>query len=127
MKRTRVALAAACSAAMLAITACSGGSGGGATKLDTSAPVTLTWWTGQSAEAQARLTGLAEEFEKDHPNVTIEVSAGASTTDELFQKLAAGFASDNYPDISYAYGSWAGQLAASKRTLDISDKITDPN
>ena len=56
------------------------------------------------------LEDLAKEFEKAHPNVTIDVSSGAPTTDDLLQKLSATFASDNYPDISYAYGSWAGQL-----------------
>ena len=38
------------------------------------APVSLTFWTGQSDEAEKILEGLASEFEKLHPNVTIEVS-----------------------------------------------------
>lgn len=124
MRRTRILLAGVCSAAMMAA-ACSGGSGG-AKELDESAPVTLTWWTGQSADQQKQLEKLAREFEKKHDNVTIKLSSGASTTDDLLQKLAAGFASNNYPDISYAYGSWAGELEASNRTLDITDKVKDP-
>ncbi len=52
-------------------------------------------------------------------NVTINTSAGAATTDDLLTKLSAGFTSGTYPDISYAYGSWAGELAASGNTQDL--------
>ncbi len=99
----------------------------GATTLDPEADVTLTWWTGQDAEANATLEALAEEFTTEHPNVTIEVSAGASSTDQLLQKLSAGFAGGNYPDISYAHGSWASELEGSGRTLDITEKVSEPD
>lgn len=98
----------------------------GATTLDPEADVKLTWWTGQDAEANDILKGLAQEFEEDHPNVDIDVSPGASSTDQLLQKLSAGFAGNTYPDISYAYGSWASQLEGSGRTLDITEQVTDP-
>lgn len=97
-----------------------------ATTLDTEADVELTWWTGQSDEAENVIEDLAAEFEGLHPNVTINVSSGAPTTDDLLQKLSASFTSDTYPDISYAYGSWAGQLAKSQRTLDLTDAVSDP-
>ena len=58
--------------------------------------------------------------------MTINVSPGASSTDELLQKLSAGFAGGNYPDISYAFGSWASELEASGRTLDITDQVQGP-
>lgn len=45
--------------------------------------VTLTWWTGQAADAEKILEGLAADFHDQHPNVTIEVSAGAPTADDL--------------------------------------------
>ena len=82
---------AAGAAALLLTTAllasCSSGAQG-ATTLDKDADVTLTWWTGQADQAQTILTGLAEEFEQEHPNVTIEVSSGAPSTEDLLQKLA---------------------------------------
>ena len=53
------------------------------------------------------------------------MSAGAPTTDDLLQKVSAGFAADQYPDITYAYGSWAGELASSGRTLDITQQVSD--
>ena len=86
----------------------------------------LTWWTGQSADAEKLLESLAKEFTTAHPNVKLNVSSGASTTDELLQKLSAGFASGTYPDISYAYGSWASALGESGKTLDITKQVADP-
>src|SRR5665647_2920713 len=124
----RLALGAASLAAATALAGC-GGAQVGATTLDENADVTLTWWTGQADQAdqaETILKGLAADFEKLHPNVTINVSSGAPTTDDLLQKLSAGFAGGTYPDVSYAYGSWASELEASGRTLDISDKVSDP-
>jgi multiple sugar transport system substrate-binding protein len=121
----RTALAVAAVLATTGLAACGSGSGG-ATKLDTEAPVTLTWWTGQTESAHALLKGLADEFTKEHPNVKIVAEPGASTTDDLLQKMSAGFAGGNYPDISYAFGSWASQLEASGRTLDFTDQVKDP-
>ena len=108
------------------LSACSSGTPG-ATTLDKDADVTLTWWTGQADQAQTSLTGLAEEFEKEHPNVTIEVSSGAPSTEDLLQKLSSSFAGGTYPDISYAFGSWASELADSERTLDITEQVADPS
>jgi multiple sugar transport system substrate-binding protein len=107
------------------LTAC-GSSGQGASNLDKDAKVSLTWWTGQTENSEKILEGLAAEFEKAHPNVSIDVSSGASSTDDLLQKLSAGFVGNSYPDISYAYGSWASELEASGRTLDITDRVAEP-
>jgi multiple sugar transport system substrate-binding protein len=93
---------------------------------DPNADVTITWWTGQSADAEALAEKLAAEFHASHPHITIMTSAGAATTDDLLTKLSAGFASNTYPDISYAYGSWAGQLAASGKTQNLAQWVTDP-
>ncbi|MFT4285967.1 MAG: ABC transporter substrate-binding protein [Protaetiibacter sp.] len=109
----------------LTLAGCTGA--GKATELDPDADVTITWWTGQSDEAEKILEGLADEFEKDHPNVTIDISSGASSTEELLQKLSAGFASDTYPNISYSFGSWASELETSGRTVDLRDKVDDPD
>lgn len=95
--------------------------------LDTKADVTVTVWTGQAGEAHEILKKLAAEFMKEHDNVTLKLSAGASSTPELLQKLSAGFASGQYPDMSYAFGSWASQLERSGRTLDIRKQVKDPD
>lgn len=128
-RRTATALGSA--VLLLALAACTGSedtSGSTAVgELDEDEEVTLTWWHGQNAEAAAILDGLVEEYETDHPNVTIEASNGAATTDELLQKLQAGFASDSYPDITYAFGNWATELGVSGRTLDIADLVAEPD
>ena len=110
----------------LALSGCAGGSSG-ATTLDKDAKVKLTFWTGQADAAQQILTGLVDDFEKLHPNVTIDVSSGAPSTEDLLQKLSASFAGGNYPDVSYAFGSWASRLEASGRTLDITDQVAEPD
>lgn len=99
----------------------------GATTLDTAAKTSITVWTGQEDAAQAVLEPLAREFEADHPNVTIKMSSGASSTEDLLQKLSAGFVGNSYPDVSYTFGSWASQLERSGRTLDITEKVSNPD
>lgn len=117
--------------ALTSLAACSSGSEGGpATAVKTLDPdqdVTITWWTGQESDANELLQGLADEYTDEHPNVTIKLSAGADTTDDLLQKLQAGFASGDFPDISYAYGSWASVLGKSGRTLDITPQVNEPD
>lgn len=98
-----------------------------ATTLDTAAPVHLTMWSGQADQAEKLLEGLVAEYERLHPNVTIDMSPGASSTDELLQKLAASFAGNDSPDISYTYGSWSSQLERSGRTLDLRRDVADPD
>lgn len=119
----RNAVVAVAAGTTLLLAGCTGQQG--ATELDPEADVSITWWTGQADEAQSLLEGLAAEFEELHPNVTVDISSGASSTEELLQKLSAGFASGNYPSISYSFGSWASEIESSERTQDISDKVTD--
>src|SRR5690606_12215914 len=76
-------------------------------------------------EALNILKGLADEFHEEHPNVTIDATSGASSTEELLQKLSAGFASGTYPNISYAFGSWASELESSQRMQDITETVAD--
>ena len=121
----RVVAGAVALGTLAALSGCSAAAGGSPT-LDTKADVTLTWWTGQADQAETILEGLAREYEKAHPNVTIKVSSGAPSTEDLLQKLSASFAGGNYPDVSYAFGSWASRLEASKRTLDITKQVSDP-
>ncbi|WP_166983218.1 ABC transporter substrate-binding protein [Paramicrobacterium fandaimingii] len=125
LKRTVLAGAALATAGIMVLSGCSAQQG--ATTLDKDADVTITMWSGQTDEAQDLIETLAKEFEDEHPNVTIDLSAGASSTEQLLQKLSAGFAGNSYPDISYAFGAWASQLEASGRTLDITEKVSEPD
>ena len=113
-RRTRL-LAGAAGVALL-LGACSSGSSkaddgkDAADGYDPAAQVTITWWTGQTTEAEATAEKLAAEYPRRTPTSRSTTSTGASTTDDLLTKLSAGFAGGSYPDISYAYGSWAGEL-----------------
>ncbi|MEN3304359.1 MAG: multiple sugar transport system substrate-binding protein [Micromonosporaceae bacterium] len=125
-----VAVAAVLALTLLA-TGCSGGRAIDQTKdaaagYNPDTDVAITWWTGQSADAETLAEKLAAEFHAAHPHITVTTSAGAATTDELLTKLSAGFTSGTYPDVSYAYGSWAGQLAASGKTQDLTQWVKDP-
>jgi multiple sugar transport system substrate-binding protein len=117
---------------VLLAAACGGGGAGtsgaadAATGYDPKANVTLTWWTGQTMDAEKVAEQLAAQYHQLHPNVTINTSPGASTTDDLLTKLSATFTSGTYPDISYTYGSWAGELAASGKTQDLAQYVTRP-
>ncbi|MFF9564609.1 ABC transporter substrate-binding protein [Leifsonia sp. NPDC014704] len=122
MLRTTGVVAAA--AVLAALAGCSGSQG--ATTLDPKAKTTIQVWSGQADAAEKIMESLAAEFEKLHPNVSIDLSPGASSTDQLLQKLSAGFAGNQYPDMSYAFGSWAGQLESTGRTLDITDEVKKP-
>lgn len=124
-RRTRLL---AVTGAALLLAACTGGKdddGDAAAGYDPAATVTLTWWTGQTSEAQTVAEKLAAEYHAAHPNVTINTSTGAPTTDELLTKLSAGFAGGTYPDISYAFGNWAGDLGASGRTQDLTSFVNE--
>ncbi|MEA5117473.1 MAG: ABC transporter substrate-binding protein [Propionicimonas sp.] len=122
----RTAGAAALAASLITLAGCSAGSPAPAASADPEAAVEITWWTGQSDAAETLLEGLAAEFHDAHPNVTVKVSSGASSTEELLQKLSAGFASGTYPNISYAFGSWASELESSGKMQDITEQVKDP-
>lgn len=125
-KATSLRLTAAAVGLAVAVAATGCGSSSGSSTLNTKADVKIQMWSGQTEEAEKIIVSLAKQFHKLHPNVTVDVSSGASTTDDLLQKLSAGFAANQYPDISYAYGSWTGQLEASGRTLDIRKDVAKP-
>ncbi|MCW2142739.1 ABC transporter substrate-binding protein [Actinoplanes cyaneus] len=118
-------------AALLLLTACMGGTTepgkDAAAGYDPKATVEITWWTGQSEEAEKVAETLAAEYHTAHPNVTVKTSSGAPTTDDLLTKLSAGFTGGNYPDVSYAYGSWAGELGGSGKTQDLTTFVQDPS
>jgi multiple sugar transport system substrate-binding protein len=121
-------------AVTLLLGACGGGSGttsssgkDAAEGYDPNAKVTITWWTGQTTDAEKTAEDLAAEFMKANPNITVKTSPGAATTDDLLTKLSAAFTSNTYPDASYAYGSWAGELGATGKTQDLTKYVADPS
>ena len=137
-RRARVSRIAAATGALLAVaalSACSGSSedpadtasaGSPSASYNSTARVTITIWHGQTADAEKAITDLAAKYHSLHPNVTVVVQPGASNTDDLKQKIAAGFVSGDYPDASYVYGSWAGELGQSGKMLDLTSWVQEP-
>ncbi|GAA1615193.1 ABC transporter substrate-binding protein [Actinoplanes couchii] len=109
-------------AGVLTLTACSSPS----IPTGPDSPVVITWWTGQTDDAGTISQDLAREYEATHPNVRIRPEPGASNTDGLLQKLSAGLLAGRYPDISYAYGSWAIDLDRSDRIQDLTEYSAQP-
>ena len=130
--RSTIGPAAVAVGLVLALSACMGGTSGNdgkdaAAGYDPEAAVTITWWTGQTEAAETLTEKLAREYHAAHPNVTIKASPGAPNTDDLLNKISAGFTAGTYPDITYAYGSWAGSLAASGHVQDLTDFVNQPS
>jgi raffinose/stachyose/melibiose transport system substrate-binding protein len=90
------------------------------------APVELTWWHNATADPLAGFwQDVADEFEADHPNVTIKVEGFQN--EELQRTLIPNaLRSGDAPDLFQQWG--AGELAAQVRAgqvKDISADVTD--
>ena len=106
-------------ALVTAVGACSGGGSSGAS----SGPVKLTWW--HNANTDPGLTfwqGVADEFHKANPNITVNV---VPLQNEQFNtKIPVALQSSSPPDVfqQWGGGQLAGQVAAGK-VLDITDDV----
>lgn len=89
-------------------------------------PVTIQFWHGQQQSTARVLTKLVDEFNASQPDITVEVSSGGVTVDEMLPKIISSIAADTYPDVVYLYGSWAANIAESGKTVDLSDRLDEP-
>ena len=119
-KRSTRAVAAIATAALLSIGALTGCSSGGGSEGD---KVTLTWWHNGTGEPLLGFwQDVADEFEADHPNVTVEVSAFQN--EELQRTLIPNaLRSNEPPDLFQQWG--AGELAAQVRADQVKDISAD--
>ena len=107
-KRSKLlAVTASAALAVGALAGCSGGSGGDGDK------VTITWWHNGTGEPLLSFwQGVADDFEKDHPNVTVKVEAYQN--EELQRTLIPNaLRSGSGVDLFQQWG--AGELAAQVR------------
>ncbi|MFD7862315.1 sugar ABC transporter substrate-binding protein [Streptomyces sp. NPDC059783] len=88
----------------LGLTAC-GGSGGDDVAADSKQ--TLTVWA-MGAEGE-KLTDVAKEYEKAHPNITVKVTPVG--WDVAHQKLVSAAAAGTMPDVAQMGGSYMGEFA----------------
>ena len=115
-KRSIIRLLAVAASATVALTAFTGCAPGGDTSGD---KVTLTWWHNGTAEPLAGFwQDVADEFEADHPNVTVEVEGFQN--EELQRTLIPNaLRSGDAPDLFQQWG--AGELAAQVRAGQVKD------
>src|SRR4029453_6910370 len=89
-------------------------------------PVTIEFWHGQQQAAAKSLTQLVDDFNASHSDVQVNASSGGVTVDDMLPKVISAIAAGTYPDVVYLYGSWAANIAKSGKTVDLSDRLSEP-
>ncbi|THA24691.1 extracellular solute-binding protein [Streptomyces sp. RKND-216] len=105
--RPRTTLAAVTAASALLLTAC-GGSGGDGEQKAADEKQTLTVW-GMGEEGK-HLQKLGKEFEKENPNITVEVTPIG--WDVVHQKLISAVAAGELPDMAQMGSTMMGEFIA---------------
>ncbi|WP_336923384.1 ABC transporter substrate-binding protein [Aquipuribacter sp. SD81] len=96
-------LLAACSGDGGAADDATGAAGSGASAGGSGEPVTLTWWhNGNQDPALSYWQGVADAYEEENPNVTIEISA--LQNEDLRTRLTAALQSNDPPDLFQQWG-----------------------
>lgn len=128
-RRRRAAGVALIAAIGLAASACAGGGGSAASTASKSSsalpavtgPVTITFQEVYGTKSQlATITSVVDAFEKQHPNITVQLQASSNYT-ALFQKENAEVAAGNTPTIGMAYEDNAQTWATAQKIVPISD------
>jgi raffinose/stachyose/melibiose transport system substrate-binding protein len=120
--RRLAAIAIALSMAVPSLTACGDDSSNAPT--DANAPVTLTWWhNGNQDPALGVWQSIADQYHKDHPNVTFKVEPAQN--EALKTKISVALQSPNPPSIfqQWGGGSLATQVESGK-ILDITPQTS---
>jgi multiple sugar transport system substrate-binding protein len=127
MKRTLVVVPFALA---LVVAACTSGGGGGnaSTSGGSAGPIQLVMWMGYTPpppESEAfeylSIQRMVDEFQKQNPNITIELQYVNS--DYALQKATVAITGNKQPDISYQYGTNMPQLATSPALVDLTDRV----
>jgi multiple sugar transport system substrate-binding protein len=116
----RIALAGI-AALTLAVSACTGSSGS-----SSSGTVTIQFWHAQTTVDGTVMQQLVNSFNASHPNIVVQASSGGTSTGDLLPKVTTAIAAGTYPDIAYIYGSYAADIAASGKTVNLADQINGP-
>lgn len=90
-----------------------------------SEPVTVTWSTWVNTDTPFWQNTIAE-FERVHPNITIEIQSVPSS-DDMFDRLLAQIAAGNPPDTGYVSDWMTGALAQNEGLIALDDYISKSN
>ncbi len=112
----------------LVATACTGGGGGEGTATGSGGQIHLVMWMGYTPPPPANqsfeylsIERMVKEFEKQNPNITIELQYVNS--DYALQKATVAIQGNKQPDISYQYGTNMPQLAQSPKLVDLTSRV----
>ncbi|MEN9979843.1 MAG: ABC transporter substrate-binding protein [candidate division WOR-3 bacterium] len=87
--------------------------------------VKVKFWHAMGGEAQKTLKLMVEEFERENPDIKIEL-VGMGNYDALAQKLLGAVAVQNPPTIAQMYENWTTQLYAAGQLEFLEDYILGP-
>jgi len=87
--------------------------------------VTIQFWHGQQQSTARLLEQLVQQFNASHPGITVEVSSGGVTVDDMLPKVISSIAAGTYPDVVYLYGSFAANIAQSGKTVDLASRVNE--
>ncbi|UNO43699.1 ABC transporter substrate-binding protein [Streptomyces sp. MST-110588] len=85
--------------------------------------VTVDLWHGQADTGRKAIEALVRDFNRTHPRVRVDASAGGAVADAMLQKVTAALASGSYPDIAYIYGADLARVARSPRVVDLTSAL----
>jgi len=105
-------------------TACSSGGGSAPSSSSGSGHVTLTYWNGFTGPDGPTVTRLVNEFNKTHPNITINMSI--MPWDVFYQKLLPALAAGNGPDLVAMDSSQLPQYAGKHVFLPLTSYYANP-
>ncbi|MEO0070364.1 MAG: ABC transporter substrate-binding protein [candidate division WOR-3 bacterium] len=88
--------------------------------------VKVKFWHAMGGESQKTLKEMVAKFEKENPDIHIEL-VGMGNYDALAQKLLGAVAVQNPPTIAQMYENWTTQLYAAGEREFLEDFIKGPN
>ncbi len=88
--------------------------------------VTVRFWHAMGGEAQKTLKEMVARFEKENPDINIEL-VGMGNYDALAQKLLGAVAVKNPPTIAQMYENWTTQLYAAGELEFLEDYVNGPD
>ncbi|MFD9902789.1 ABC transporter substrate-binding protein [Streptomyces sp. NPDC059063] len=84
--------------------------------------VTLQLWHGQTDIAAQAVKSLVAAFQRQHPDIRVDLGGGV-IADAMLQKVTAALAAGSYPDVAYVFGSDLASVARSPKVVDLTDHV----
>jgi multiple sugar transport system substrate-binding protein len=89
-----------------------------------SAKTTITIWHANVDTAAKTIRQIADKFEGENPDITVNTEQGA-LGDQMLTKLTTVLSTGKYPDIAYVFGTDTPALARSSKVVELTDVVND--